>query len=145
MTSNVEDRFWSKVDKTDGCWNWTAYRNKKGYGMIRVGDTMTLAHRWSAQQSGLAIDNLLVCHRCDNPRCVNPAHLFVGTHADNMTDMMAKGRQAKIKPNYRKLPPHVVRAIRAETGTYEAIAAKYDSTLSTVWRIKQNIRYKEIM
>jgi hypothetical protein len=139
------DRFWNKVDKTDDCWLWTGYKNNKGYGMFRVGDTMMLTHRWSAQTSGLNIDNMLVCHSCDNPSCVRPDHLFVGTNQDNVDDREAKGRGAKVKPNLRKLSDDIVRAIRAETGTLLSIARKYNSSIATVHRVKQNLRYKEIV
>jgi hypothetical protein len=92
--------FWSKVDKTDSCWNWTASVNHHGYGQINGGSSkikMTYkAHRLSwLIHFGAIPDGLIVMHRCDNRRCVNPEHLFVGTYADNTADMMAKGRQAK--------------------------------------------------
>jgi hypothetical protein len=86
------DRFWTKVKKTDGCWEWQKCKDHDGYGVYRnplVGDR---AHRFSAYIHGIDIKNKLVCHKCDNPSCVNPNHLFVGTARDNRIDCVKKGR-----------------------------------------------------
>lgn len=88
-------RFWSKVDTTagmDGCWPWTASRNRGGYGHF----DNTSAHRFSLElKLGRPIrPGLFACHTCDNPPCCNPAHLFEGTHQDNVDDRQAKGRGA---------------------------------------------------
>lgn len=90
-----EERFWARVEKTDECWLWTAYRLRSGYGWLRVNKVGWLAHRRSwALCNGSIPDGLFVLHRCDNPSCVRPDHLFLGTHQDNMTDMATKGRGA---------------------------------------------------
>lgn len=87
------ERFWAKVDKTGDCWNWTSVG--KRYGQFSVGGKLLLAHRvsWSLS-NGPIPDGLHVLHRCDNGKCVNPEHLFLGTHFDNMRDKVSKGRHA---------------------------------------------------
>lgn len=93
--TDLRERFWSKVDRSGDCWMWTASRNASGYG--RFGGSNSggsyLAHRmcWELH-NGPIPDGLCVLHRCDNPACVNPAHLWLGTRDDNNKDKTAKGR-----------------------------------------------------
>lgn len=91
------DRFWAKVDRSggpDACWNWTASLGTKGYGHIKVGGKMLRSHRLSWEiRNGPIPNGLRVCHSCDNRRCCNPSHLWLGTDADNIRDRDAKGRQ----------------------------------------------------
>lgn len=98
--SPVEGRFWSKVLKgTDQeCWLWNASRIKDGYGKFSVSGVYQQSHRISWQlTNGPIPDGLCVLHRCDNPPCVNPNHLFLGTNLDNVRDMFAKGRNPSRK------------------------------------------------
>lgn len=96
----LEERFWSKVNKTDnanGCWEWQAGRFGGGYGKIAVKHngkwTGLYAHRVSYELThGPIPDGMCVCHSCDNPKCVNPSHLWIGTQIENIKDRDIKGR-----------------------------------------------------
>jgi hypothetical protein len=101
ITQKDIDRFWSKVDKERSntfyngkrCWEWTAHCDKKGYGGFSFHRKFVLAHRASWMIFyGNILDDLCVLHHCDNPPCVNPAHLFLGTNLDNVRDRDKKGR-----------------------------------------------------
>ena len=85
--------FWSFVEKTEGCWLWRGPKGRAGYGAYRIKRRMHFAHRLAwAEVHGPIPSGLFVCHHCDNPPCVNPAHLFIGTQKDNRRDCTAKGR-----------------------------------------------------
>jgi hypothetical protein len=131
------DRFWSKVQKTDGCWLWLACRSNR-YGAFKPApdQPMCRAHRMAWQlTNGPIPDGLSVCHHCDTPTCVNPAHLFLGTQSDNLRDMAAKQRgrgkvnaPACIVPppknfNAKKLSADDVRTIRARHASGERVTA----------------------
>jgi hypothetical protein len=91
---DVRKKISSKVEITEsGCWNWMAARTKRGYGLIKVDGKMYRAHRVSFRAFvGDFPSEMFICHHCDNPSCVNPEHLFVGTASDNVQDCKAKGR-----------------------------------------------------
>ena len=99
MRKTLEQRFWEKVDKRgdDECWEWTGAKTRpNAYGYFRVSGSLAVAHRVSYELAyGGIPEDKQICHTCDNPACVNPSHLFVGTHTDNMQDKVAKGRNAR--------------------------------------------------
>lgn len=95
---SIDMRFWRKVQKSDGCWWWISVRNEDGYGQFRNDELgrMEGAHRFSWRLThGDIPHGMCVLHHCDNPPCVNPDHLFLGTQQDNIADMHAKGRYVK--------------------------------------------------
>lgn len=129
------DRFWAHVEKTDGCWNWTSKRNHAGYGVFTYQGKPYLAHRalfWLMTGEWPAATEL-VLHACDNPRCVNPAHLSLGTHRDNSRDMARKLRSA-----HRKLSPEQVVELRRRHTVgdgYKKLAREFGVGRSLVMRI----------
>jgi len=111
---NLEYYFWRKVQKSDGCWEWAGSVDRKGYGKYhdrRNGQLRIIsAHRYSYELAYGPFDrSLFVLHRCDNPACVRPDHLFLGTALDNMQDMIKKGRHAEQrKPKKQRKPNRVM-------------------------------------
>lgn len=94
LTQQNLDRFNNKINKTPTCWEWTGAKNNKGYGCLAVNKQKWLAHRLSYTiTKGQIPAGQIICHTCDNPHCVNPQHLFAGTHTDNIKDMLTKNRQ----------------------------------------------------
>lgn len=91
----LPQRFWDKVspEPNSGCWLWTGSANEKGYGEFWNGESNQKAHRAAYERLVADFpDRWMICHRCDNPACVNPAHLAPGTAAQNTSDMVSKGR-----------------------------------------------------
>lgn len=102
----LEVKFWEKVKKSDGCWLWTASLSAGRYGEMNDRKRGHIkAHRLSWElHNGSIPDGLEVCHKCDNTLCVRPDHLFLGSHDDNMQDMMRKGRH-RVVPKYGSSNP----------------------------------------
>lgn len=116
---SIADRFWAKVRVTNGCWTWQAATDRKGYGLFKMSGKTIGAHRaaWIITNGWKPIHpECAVMHKCDNPSCVRPDHLLIGSNADNMADKVFKGRQAsgqKTVSGNAKLSPDKVRRIRA--------------------------------
>jgi hypothetical protein len=140
---NVYANVWDRVDKSagvDGCWPFMGARNNKGYGQMRVNGKMFPAHRVAfIVASGCHPGPLFVLHRCDNPPCCNPAHLFLGTAGDNIRDCAAKGRTARGESHRAsKLTKDVVGEIRrlsSEGVQGLAIARRFGVTPQTISHI----------
>lgn len=134
--------FWDRVDKTGECWLWTGARARKDYGAVRFQGRQQPAHRVAWQLTfGPIPGGLFVLHHCDNPPCVRPDHLFLGTQADNMADKVAKGRQARL--GRRKLAPIDVVAIRwlGSRLPQRTVARMYQIDQSQVSRIATGKRW----
>ena len=141
------ERFMSHVAKAEsGCWLWTAFKMPSGYGNFRTSDGHRLAHRAAYRIfCGELVDGMDVMHSCDNPSCVNPEHLSLGSRTDNMRDAKSKGRNAKGEKHGRsKLSVDQVIAIRQMNGPQSAIAKQFDISQPTVSDIKTRRKWAHI-
>lgn len=147
------EAFWSKVDKSggiDGCWIWTAGKTGNGYGSVKWKGKQFPAHRIAYfLHFGNIPDNLFACHKCDNPACVNPNHLFMGTHQENVDDRERKNRnnfRAGERHPLAKLTDDEVEEIRQKYAkgniTYKELALEYQVSDSNIYRIINRINRK---
>jgi hypothetical protein len=150
------DRFWRYVNKTDGCWLWTGgSRSKKGYGQIGGGGKGAkhiLAHRLSYEiHKGQIPEGMVVMHSCDNPSCVNPDHLSVGTQSQNILEAFAKGRKV-CRPPHKFGESHGASKIKEldaieilkSTEATKIIAAKYGVSKSAIERLRNGKSWKHL-
>ena len=146
-------RFWTKVRITPGCWLWQAGKNPLGYGRFGLNGETPSAHRvaWELHNGTVPV-GLWVLHRCDNPSCVNPDHLWLGTHADNMADMAAKGRGRQGHPSGTKAyhakltsaQAKAIRTLRANGANQREVARQFGVHRSTVQDITQGRTYADV-
>lgn len=138
----TEERFWACVHRSadDACWEWQGKRGR-GYGHLNVNGKRTLAHRYSFTINvGPIPPHLFVCHRCDNPPCVNPAHLFLGTAQDNTADMDAKGRRITVRgedAGSARLTAEQALAIWRSEGRAAEVGARFGVSAGAVKSIRQ--------
>ena len=137
--------FWSRLnERPSGCWEWSRAKTADGYGTTDMGRETILTHRLAWELThGPIPEGALVCHRCDNPPCCNPEHLFLGTYGDNARDTVAKGRHVVRS----KLTPAQVREIRtrlADGDTQTAIADTYGVSPRTIGMIATGYRWRSV-
>ena len=140
---------WARVDKSAGplaCWPWTGTKNEYGYGIVQLRrGKFDRAHRLTFQYAGGNLGSAeVVCHRCDNPPCCNPAHLFAGTMGDNTRDMIGKGRQQDYRRQRRgeahpmaKLTEAQAREIKHSSLTALELSRQYGVSRDMVYYIKR--------
>jgi hypothetical protein len=130
----LEERFWAKVEKTDGCWRWIGSTDGRGYGVVWKDGRKTKAHvaSWEMANSRSRPDGLVVMHRCDNKICVRPEHLELGTNAQNVQDAYDRGlgKQKKRTATFCES----ARTMRATGMTMKEIAAAMGVTMELISR-----------
>lgn len=152
----LANRFWSRVDMGLGCWTWNGSIHKFGYGLIAgdprpgaSGKTL-LAHRvsWELHFGPIPNSRLFVCHRCDNPACVNPAHLFLGTQGENVRDCSAKGRISRGEDRHcAKLDEVTVAIIRQRHASGDGLtklSREYGVTKGSIWNVVRRKTWKHV-
>lgn len=140
---SLRERYDARVVKTDGCWGWKGSKLVSGYGNIRYGGKIHCAHRLSYEfHIGPIPEGMNVCHKCDNPVCSNPDHLFIGTQQDNVIDMHSKKRWKSSKRTTRETVKSIRAAVATGLYTHSEIAEKFSVSLSTVGKILSGKTHK---
>ena len=135
------------IDAVTGCWVWTGCaRNPKGYACIIVGGKRDLAHRASYREHvGPIPDGLCVLHKCDNHKCINPDHLFLGTRGDNNRDRTRKGRSARgVTQHLSKLTTEAVNSIRCSVEPLKVLAARFGVTMTSISYARRGKTWKHV-
>jgi len=150
--SDIRNRFLKFVDKRlkNGCWLWTGTRHGKGYGHFQIGKKSEKAHRFSYLEFVGPLNDKHVLHKCDNPPCVNPKHLFLGTNLDNVRDKLTKGRQPYGNTMaHTKVTDRDVLLIRAlwssKTITQRDIAARFGISITHTYCIATKRRRERVL
>lgn len=150
----ISKKFWARVDRSGECWIWKKGK-RTGYGILRVNGGRMEAHRLAFELTFGPIPNRrIVCHKCDNPPCVRPDHLFLGTHKDNSEDMYRKGRNAGVVQSKgtqninAKLNEEAIRAIRwlcANGKSVPRVARAYSIHPSTIYDILKGTTWGHVI
>lgn len=147
-TTHTVDTLFERAipEPNSGCWLWTGAANRLGYGHLSVNGKMWNAAplMWSIVNGAIS-DKMFVCHKCDTPPCINPDHLFLGSHDDNMADQVSKGRSPKGERNPQaKLTEADVRFIRSSYYSNNALGKALGVSSKTVWSVRNYKRWAGI-
>ncbi len=148
--TDVEMRFWSKVRIGDGCWNWIGAIGPRGYGGFKFHGKRQSSHRVALALTGQAMppSSVDVCHRCDNPKCVRPSHLFIGSRSENLLDASTKGRIARGESHgSSKLSSDDVVDIRRRVSngeTQTSLALAYGVSVTAIHLIHHRLRWAHL-
>jgi hypothetical protein len=141
-------KFNSYIQRTETCWKWLGAKHTSGSGAIRIEGKLYRAPRISYEiNKGVIPDGLYVCHTCDNPNCVNPKHLFLGTQIDNMRDMVKKGRQRNKggdNSTYHKVTSQDVIEIRSRKCSTREYATKFNVHISNIRHIQSGKSWSNV-
>ena len=150
IQQKLSDKF--KIDQITGCWNWINYKSPTGYGVIKYGKHHTYrVHRlmyflWFSDFK----DDMVVCHKCDNPSCINPEHLFLGTQLDNIRDRNLKGRTSRLgapigsRNGGAKLTDENVKYIRKSKLSVIDLANKFSVSDTTISNVLNRVSWRHI-
>ena len=138
--NSIPTRFWNKVDFSGECWNWTASTDTKGYGKFGImKHKLVQSHRMAWRLSrGPIPEGQFVLHRCDNRRCVRPAHLYLGTQFDNMRDCAVRGR------NWTKITKEQAISARTDPRPVKVIAGELGISTRMVYNIKKGLWWRHV-
>jgi hypothetical protein len=146
MNTKDQTRFWSKITKTESCWLWKNPSHPFGYGRFKFNNKIQLAHRVSYKLYNRDITSSeCVLHKCDNPGCVNPDHLFLGSRKDNALDRTMKGRTLRGS----QVPTSIFKEqdildIRSSSLSINQLAKQYNTGYGTIWTIVKRKTWKHI-
>lgn len=151
----VEERFWEKVDKSGDCWPWTGSHDPRGYGHFQPVDGKSVgAHRFAYILTfGPIPPGLFVCHHCDNPICVNPVHLFLGSPKDNTQDSLRKGRLSPHTPGTfrgaasakaKLTEAQVLEILRRGSEPLKVLAREFGVTACNIWAIRHRKSWRHL-
>lgn len=147
-----EIRFFKRVQKTDSCWVWIGKKHSDGYGEMTINFKVKKTHRYSWEiHRGEIPKGMLVCHKCDNPPCVNPEHLFLGTNADNSLDRKIKGRayrhlgEANGRAKLNKKQVAQIRALRSRGIKRKIVAEKFNVAMVTIDKIHYGETWRDLL